>query len=72
VAGLDCTTGRNRERNGGHTFIVWHVGDYDKIIVAEAVPTTNQFATNRFARLSPTDSTRFCGFFICAAHDSPV
>jgi hypothetical protein len=52
VAGLDCTARRNRERNGGHALVIWHVSDYDKIIVTEAVPTTNQFAADRFARLS--------------------
>jgi hypothetical protein len=31
---------------------VTHVGDNAKIIVAETVSTANQFATDRFARLS--------------------
>jgi hypothetical protein len=36
---------------GEHRFVAGHIGDDDEIIVAKAIPTTEQFAANGLACL---------------------
>ena len=42
----------NSQRDCRHTFVVRHIADEDGIILAEAIPTTNEFAPNGLARLT--------------------
>ena len=41
------------QRDCRHTFVVRHIADEDYIIVAEAIPTPNEFTPDGLARLTP-------------------
>src|SRR4029077_5158858 len=42
----------NSQRDCRHTFVVRYIADEDGIILAEAIPTTNEFAPDGLARLT--------------------
>src|SRR5690242_11900957 len=50
LAGLDGAACGYSQSNCRHTFVVWHIGNDDEIIVAEAIPTANEFAPDRLTR----------------------
>jgi len=49
---FDGAAGSNSQRDCRHTFIVRHIADEDGIVLAETIPTTNEFAPNGLARLT--------------------
>jgi len=50
LGGLDGAPDGNGQCDSGHAFIVWYVADKDEVVVAEAVPPTNKFSPDGFAR----------------------
>jgi serine/threonine protein kinase len=50
LGGLDRAPGGDGQRDSGHALIVRHVGDEGEIVVTEAVPGADKFATDRLTR----------------------
>src|SRR5215472_18550723 len=49
---FDGAPGSNSQGDCRHTFIVRHIANEDSIVLAETIPTTNEFAPNDLARLT--------------------